>query len=193
MKKFIAFTFLMLGWAFYEMSGGADFQPETRDGGGLIASAEASEAPAEPQAEVTRADTASLVSIAMPMIASGETEAEAEVIEASASADDLADAAATAPRTRSVTEEVTLASADVAAPAPEAPEAVADPSLDLRQVAGDWVNMRSGPGTDYGVVETLPQGTQAEVMEVDASGWARIRITDSGLEGWMAERLLTNG
>ena len=50
--------------------------------------------------------------------------------------------------------------------------------------------MRSGPGTNFDVLDTLPGGTEAEVMEVNASGWARIRILSTGEEGWMAERLL---
>ena len=65
-------------------------------------------------------------------------------------------------------------------------------SDDVRSVSGDWVNMRSGPSTNYDVLDTLPRGTQAEVMEVDADGWARIRVTNTGQEGWMAERLLSD-
>jgi len=54
MGRFIILSFLVMGWAFYELSGGADFVPETR----VLAEAEA------PQAEiVTRADTATLVSL----------------------------------------------------------------------------------------------------------------------------------
>jgi len=65
-------------------------------------------------------------------------------------------------------------------------------TIDLREVAGKRVNMRSGPGTNFDVLDTLNRGTQAEVIEVNADGWARIRITDSDQIGWMAERLLTN-
>ena len=77
---------------------------------------------------------------------------------------------------------------------PALEEAVAPtlaPLLDLRAVAGSRVNMRSGPGTSFDVLDTLPQGTEAEVIEVNADGWARIRVLESGAEGWMAERLLT--
>ncbi len=68
-----------------------------------------------------------------------------------------------------------------------------EPLYDIRAVAGDWVNMRSGPSTDFRVLDTLPRGTEAEVLEVDADGWARIRLMGNGQEGWMAERLLTDG
>ena len=69
--------------------------------------------------------------------------------------------------------------------------AAAEPNVDMRFVAGTRVNMRSGPGTTYAVLDTLDGGTAAEVLEVDATGWARIRLPDSDRIGWMAERLLT--
>ena len=37
----------------------------------------------------------------------------------------------------------------------------------MLSIEGDNTNMRSGPGTEYGVLDTLPQGTEAEVLEVD--------------------------
>jgi uncharacterized protein YgiM (DUF1202 family) len=43
------------------------------------------------------------------------------------------------------------------------------------------------------VLDTLAQGTEAEVIEVDSNGWAQIRITSTDQVGWMAERLLTDG
>lgn len=63
---------------------------------------------------------------------------------------------------------------------------------DMRSVAAERVNMRSGPGTGYRVLDTLPRGTKAEVLEVNADGWARVLIFQTGQEGWMAERLLVD-
>ena len=51
--------------------------------------------------------------------------------------------------------------------------------VDLRAVSGSRVNMRTGPGTSYGVLDKLARGTQAEVIEVTAEGWARIRVVES--------------
>ena len=51
--------------------------------------------------------------------------------------------------------------------------------------------MRSGPGTNYGVLDTQTRGTQTEVIEVNANGWARIRVTTTDQVGWMSSRLLT--
>jgi uncharacterized protein YgiM (DUF1202 family) len=50
--------------------------------------------------------------------------------------------------------------------------------------------MREGPGTNFGVIDTLTGGTEAEVIEVNAEGWAYIRLVGTNQTGWMAERLL---
>lgn len=163
--KFITATFLLLGWAFYELSGGADFVPEAWP----EVVAEAPAAVATPA--VTRSATSDLVNISLPVTAPAPPPDAPEVTVAA------------------VLEEV------VEAPTPEPEEeVVANPEpapLDMRYVAGSLVNLRDGPGTAYLVLDQVPGGTQAEVLEVDASGWARIRVPSRGSEGWMAERLLT--
>ena len=63
-----------------------------------------------------------------------------------------------------------------------------DGVLDLREVIGDSVNMRGGPGVAYPVVGTLARGTQAEVVREDG-GWAELRLA-SGETGWMAANFL---
>lgn len=63
----------------------------------------------------------------------------------------------------------------------------------VREVSARAVNMREGPSTSFAVIETLPQGTQAEVIEADGTGWVRVRVIGTDQTGWMAERLLTAG
>ncbi len=185
MGKFVVVSLLLLAVAFYELSGGADFEPELR---APVAVAETELAPvdapvAEPQ--VTRADTVSLIQIAGP--------APATPTAAQAPAQSLASPAsfnAPLPAGQVV---ITPAPTDVV----EEPTPVAQPlataAIDIRSVAGSRVNMRSGPSTDFRVLDTLPRGTEAEVLEVNADGWARIRLMNTGQEGWMAERLLSDG
>lgn len=158
MIRFILVTFLFLGWAFYELSGGSAFVPEEP------MMAEADDAVDTAAAEVvTRSVDPTLGALAVP--------------------------------TR-LTEPLIAAPAEVPAVPDTAVEAileeVAAPSPDLREVAGSRVNMRTGPGTDYGVVTTLDSGTRAEVIETDPSGWVKLRVVSSGVEGWMAARLLTS-
>ena len=64
---------------------------------------------------------------------------------------------------------------------------------DIRSVKGDLVNMRSGPGTDYDVIDKLPQATQVEVLSSNGNGWVELRRVDSRETGWIAEFLLTGG
>ena len=181
MGRFIVLSFLIMGWAFYELSGGSDFVPESR----TLATA-GSEASPE---IATRAETVTLASLEeVPEGTAGQgltlplVQQDAAITLPEGAADDITAAVAAV-----VTE-------PEPAPLPE-PEiapaaAVAPGTLDLRQVAGDRVNMRDGPGTGYGVVDTLTQGTQAEVLEFDGTGWVRIRVLDTDQTGWVAERLL---
>lgn len=129
-----------------------------------VAAAEVVEEIATP--EVTRTNTATLTNVA----------AEPEVPEA----------------------EILQAVVEVVEEAPIEPEVievvVADPApLDLRFVDSSRVNMRAGPGTEHAVLDTLNGGTETEVIEVNGDGWARVRVTSTGQQGWMAERLLTDG
>lgn len=147
MDKFIIGTFLLLGFGFYQLSGGADFQPEQSPAAERVAVEVAPEAIPFNAPQVTRA-----AAFETPIETPAE---EAVIIEASM----------------------------------EVP-AVEELPVDLRAVSGNRVNMRTGPGTNYGVLDKLVRGTQAEVIEVTAEGWARIRVVETGQVGWMSASLL---
>lgn len=51
------------------------------------------------------------------------------------------------------------------------------------------VNVRSGPGTSYGVVDVLYAGENVTVEGCVSSGWCQ--ITHSGPDGWVSARYLT--
>lgn len=74
-----------------------------------------------------------------------------------------------------------------AGPAPLVEAASTSAAPALREVAGDRVNLREGPGTTFDVVGRLARGEAAEVME-SRDGWARVRVGAN--EGWMSERFL---
>ena len=46
-----------------------------------------------------------------------------------------------------------------------------------------WLNVRSGPGTGYSVVDTLHPGEEIDVQSCQSDGWCR--ITHSGPNGWV--------
>jgi len=151
MDKFIVGTFLLLGFGFYELSGGSEFEPEQLQTQDIAVVEAAPEAVPFDQPQVTRA--------APMQIAREAPVEEAQIIEASLEV-------------------------------PAAEPAVEELTLDLRAVSGNRVNVRTGPGTDYEVLDKLVRGTEAEVIEITADGWARIRVVGTGQVGWMAERLL---
>ena len=192
MGKFIIGTFAIMAWAFYVVSGGANFVPETR-----IAAADA------PQPEVTRAQNAEMNAVTQPVAVQPAAPApEQTLTQAAPRATESTDATAepievaltTAPVFAGETAEAGDAMTTFTSLSAPAPAAVAspDPTV-LREVAGRAVNMREGPSTSYNVIDTLPQGTQTEVIDSDGAGWVRVRVVGTGQMGWMAERLLTNG
>ena len=188
MKKFIIITFAALAWAFYVVSGGSDFEP--------VVSAEAEpeveviedavqetaavdfSAPSDGSVETGIDPSIVLTNLTDPVVEPEETDVEAAVAAAIAQDPAVADASPV---------EIAVAVEPEVTPV----EITADPDpIDMREVAGSRVNMRSGPGTNYGVLATLSRGELAEVLEVDVTGWARIRVIGSDQIGWMAERLL---
>lgn len=52
------------------------------------------------------------------------------------------------------------------------------------------LNVRSGPSTGYGVVDTLYAGEDVDVRECRSNGWCY--ITHSGPDGWVSARYLTD-
>lgn len=161
MKSYVWLTFGFLGWAYYEMSGGAEFTPEQPKM--AVAQVEDVQTPDV----VTRASTSTLLTLSTSNIAPVPAIAETTPVVAS----------------------VETPVVDVVEPVVAT---VAEPALDIREVAGSRVNMRIGPGTNFDVITTLNGGTKLEVLEVNADGWANVSVVDRGIEGWMAERLLTD-
>ena len=183
MDSFILLTFAFLGWAFYELSGGADFEPRhlrmsgPRQAGDLRPSApgrsERADAPhrrasvgaddaGARQPEQRRAQPDLWTCRAVP------PQPHAHVTRASARASGESRVIASRLRTTSPTGSVVTAR-----------------QQDLRVVAGNRVNMRAGPGTDYDVIAKLNAATQVEVLRDPGNGWVKLRPDgDTGLDGW---------
>ena len=165
MPKFMIFTCLMLFWAFYEMSGGADFKPLERQ----ITSA----APWETNRPANRIVEAPAVQPADIQVTQHQSPAYKVMLAHQTNAFEPP--------------------AIVNARAEEVLEAAGVANVDLRLVLGNRVNMREGPGTNHLVLATVSRGTQAEVIAINGDGWAQIRLVESGARGWMAVRLLGDG
>lgn len=53
------------------------------------------------------------------------------------------------------------------------------------------ITMRTGQGSQYQILKTLPSGTRLEVLETnDETGYTNVRLTD-GTEGWVLTRFLS--
>lgn len=80
-------------------------------------------------------------------------------------------------------------------PVPEAAPAAASAETsaegEVWYVAGNSLNVRSGPSTNSDVVGKLTRGEATLVVWREGADWARIRIEGDGIEGYVAMRFLT--
>jgi hypothetical protein len=179
LRSFILLTFLFLGIGFYELSGGADFEPESRPGTAVAAAEPV--APAVPET-VTRADPDAIAGLdALP----GVPERLARpLVSPEVSAAEQAVAAAVM--------------AAIAAPVPEAqPEAtpvLASLATALgteRYVEATALNVRAGPSTNDRVLTRLTQNAAVTVLSDLGDGWSLVRVGSDGTEGWVASEFLS--
>jgi len=145
-------------------------------------------------ADATEADTDALDSVTVV------TRADTEALDALPEAEDTAAAAAATPDTLeldadSVADALSQALADPVVNTgepeslPEDQTASAPPTAaDLREVTGDTVNLRDGPGTNFNVVDRLSRGTVISVLDTGPDGWVYVEI--NGLTGWMSSDFL---
>lgn len=71
-----------------------------------------------------------------------------------------------------------------------APMQQADSSF-TATITADRLNVRSGPGVQYGVISKLTSGAQVKVTsQAETGDWLRIAL-DSGAEGWIAAAYVT--
>jgi hypothetical protein len=194
MVKFIAIAFGFLGLAFYELSGGSDFDGEAlrlsrvevgpvKQGLPKIADAAKDIGSDDAEFEVSRA-TVNLVSEEKSkIIASVLTLAQPEKIEATP-------ASLVVDVVEEPLGELILPSLIVE---PEAFEVITSTSAqDVRIVSGDRVNVRGGPSTNYEVVGRLTRGVEVEVLDDNGDGWIEMRSLDGVTFGWMADFLLSD-
>lgn len=200
MWRFIVMTFVFLGWSFYTLSGGADYQP--REGS---RQAEALKARAAAEAQVAQKPLDLAPPAAVTATHSPTERAEEPTLTAAPTipAAPLPTQAYPSPiLPTGVTDtriaDLTLAKpanlAQATAPIPASlniePEPEQQPR-DLRRITGDSVNMRSGPGTGYGILARVTRNTEVEVLEAFENGWLRIRVLDGNRIGWVSSRLVT--
>ena len=179
MWRVILLCFGFLAFAFYELSGGDELVAESwPDGSELIVIARYEPAP-EPALEdnrqavevaVTKAitsDAFGLAELASPPEAAEPSTVDAVIttVALSTAVDDALEA------------EIIL---------PAAPPEV------IKVITGSVVNIRSGPGTVFGIVTKLNAGDEVKVIDDIGRGWVQIRTSENRI-GWVADFLLGDG
>lgn len=194
MKTFILLTFGFLGFAFYEMSGGSDFEPKSVTMARLAPTEVKPEQVAEaPEAEPVVAPAAVINTASITKIDSTPS-----VTRVSLNLTDVSTAEEAAEEAALVPEATILDSAEtpqIILPSLIATTNTQDASTDsdIRTVSGNRVNVRGGPSTNYGIVSKLQRGAEVRILEDNGDGWVRMQPVDGGESGWMADFLLTSG
>lgn len=176
MWRFIVITFGFLGFSFYELSGGSDYAPA--EGSRQAVAIERNKV--EAQRALAEAQSKPQAPAPVPVITVAAAQPEATIVLASATATTEPKPAAAKPETPVV--DLTKANALTASPEPE---------KDIREVTGNRVNLRRGPGTDYSAVGKLRRGDQVLILRDNGDGWLKLRVIETGRIGYMADFLLT--
>ena len=193
MRRFIFVTFIFLGWAFYLASGGADYAPRP---GSL--QARVSEDVTPPVRElsglVTPADESTVTALA-DLDLSKSRDTEVTLASASTEGEDVATASDPIEDTGTDLEKVAILTldsgyADITIAEPLTVPEVTQPR-DIREVTGNVVNMRDGPGTSFERVGKITKGTEIVVLEDPGNSWVKLQVLDTGETGWIADWLIT--
>ena len=216
MWRFIVVTFGFLGFAFYQLSGGADYQPQagSRQHAALMTAGAKNATRIASTGDPVIVHRASKPDTDLVPATAEARPGGVQIVLASAGAASAEDAAsvkislrearsdlAPAPAAKPMGTGVATVAADpdkiarlIAAAATSTPEPDAEEVLpagaDLRQVKASRVNMRGGPGTGFDVVGKLTRGEEVEVLTDNGDGWVKLRVVDTGRVGWMADFLL---
>lgn len=202
--RFVVVSFLGLGLAFYELSGGADFAPPERAERTIATAVETTPKPVvqvadravqrpKPEA-LARADLPEPRPLADPRLR------DQVVLRQLAQAGQAINSTAAAFDGRAATSELQLVSLEgglagitsqVIPPAEPAAIEVETPAKDIRYVRASRVNMRQGPGTNYSVLTRLLANDKVLILEDSGTGWLRLKVDSTGRIGWIAASLLT--
>ncbi|GGH38575.1 SH3 domain-containing protein [Cribrihabitans marinus] len=199
--RFVFLSFAFMGWAFYELSGGADFQPRGVRDTAPVQIAEATDPqPAPPVVEPVRnvepvlkprAPKQAPERIARQVPPPDREEIVARLAQAGTGADLFA---------TDTTQGLTLVSLEQGAASlrqfddvettADAAEPFVAPAPDIREVAGTRVNMRNGPGTNFPVISRVSLGDEVLVLSDPGNGWLRLRVLPEQQVGWISASLI---
>jgi len=212
MKRFIFVSFAFLAWVFYELSGGADFQPPvamTSPAPKTVIASAAAPVEARPMKAAALVASPAIENpkpakpIPLPVVAEPDVDPDIETVDQlDQIRTSLSQGISLFPDANSDAQQLTLASLEQGVaglsavampdvtPQPE-PVILAPPPADIREITGTRVNMRDGPGTIYPVVTKLTIGHEVEVLGDSGTGWLRLRSLPEQQIGWISASLVS--
>ena len=195
MWRFLVVAFAVLGWSFYELSGGSDYAPveNSIQVQGLADRAKPTPKPTEP---ADRPRTLAQVEAMMAELEQTETETQ-ELALTLVATDGPGIIAAEANRPKADLLQMELRDREPesdaaidAAIAAAMGETIFDPSQ-IRWVKENVVDLRAGPGLTFDRVLQITKGTEVAVLENPGHGWLNVQVLDTYKTGWLAEWLVT--
>ncbi len=202
MNKFVVVSFAFMAWAFYELSGGSDFEPkirheiaEVQPQKSLVSTEPARITPTSIEPVVTKAAAVVPTVKRTPSPRSDETPTT-QVVQTSFHAVSAASSSAfQTPKATTPSLTTALKSTDTSDSFSQALAngmvILPEQKKDMRSVRGSRVNLRGGPGTSFGVLGVLNRDQAVEVLRDEGKGWVKLRDQESGRVGWMAAKMLT--
>jgi Bacterial SH3 domain len=211
MNKYVFISFIFMGWVFFELSGGTDFETPTDPARSTVTSTPLqTPVPVVPVEIRTTALTLPATAPADETSESKPTTAVAVIStepEATLEPANTVDLTTTPPVTLVSLEQsrekfggllenfdpnaIRLSETTTANLGPEMIEEPELPVADLRTISGVRVNMRNGPGTTYDVLMRLTLGDEVEVLDDSGSGWLRLRLVSNRTVGWISASLVS--
>ena len=199
MRLFIILTFVSLAFAYYVMSGGADFVPETQPV--RITDRPIPDPLPVRETAITDTPTPTEIRIEDPAPIEATPAPAAEIAPATATIDVPEDQLETSPASPDLSEiqfdsladalaesVADTTTAETSEPQPEAPTQ----EQNILFVGDSRLNLRTGPGTENAVLVTMNPGTELLLLSTGDEGWVQVEISDSGLQGWTAEEFLVS-
>ncbi|APX12579.1 SH3 domain-containing protein [Tateyamaria omphalii] len=204
MWRFIIVTFGFLAFAFYEMSGGADFDPEAtrlaRVEVPVAVDAEKLErvVDAAPAAQRLLPENVTRVSLNLNSVNDvlrpqrNVPTTPARLLPA-AEEPEATDVALSEEEPTVILPSLIVDTAVITPVDFNAPATTEETVQEVREVSARNVNVRGGPGTNFSVVNKLTRGDAVEILQDPGNGWVKLRPVGGGTEGWMADFLLSEG
>lgn len=179
MWKYFVLCFFALGWAFFELSGGQDFEPQTITPAVNVSSA------AEVAEVIDREfDVENVAQAASTALRDINFDHSAELV---TRADTFVPNQLWKVSTGSQLDSTIINDLD------EIPMLSPDETPDsdnIYTVAVNRANMRNGPSTRNGVVAKLERGTAVQVLPSQSGQWVKLRVVDTNRVGWISKTLL---